>query len=79
MKIQIDVKSVLCGLAVGVAAMFVIGAGEPSNQVGRFQSAGGSGFFITIDTVTGKTWFANVSAANLTRIDGDFFDKKTLQ
>ena len=73
-----DFKSVLIGLAVGVLAMSVIGAGESStNPIGRFQTAAGTGFFMTIDTATGQTWLANLSGTtNLRGIPPDFFDKR---
>jgi streptogramin lyase len=76
MKMTIDLKSALCGLVIGITAMFAIGAETSPNQVGRFQSSGGSGFFLIVDTTNGKAWFANVSAQNLTRIDTGFFDAK---
>jgi hypothetical protein len=60
MKIQIDLKSAVCGLTIGIAAMFVIGADSNSGEVGRYQishSSSGSGDFITIiDTKTGEAW-----------------------
>jgi hypothetical protein len=61
MKIQIDLKSALCGLIIGVAAMFAIGAGTSSNPVGRFQvetgaSAINGGYAIILDTQTGQAW-----------------------
>jgi len=77
MKTQIDIKSALCGLVVGVLAMFAIGAGTSSNQVGRFQTSGGSGFFLTIDTVTGKTWQAGLNV--LSQYTPGFFEKKSVE
>ena len=60
MKIQIDLKSAVGGLAVGIAAMFVIGADSSPNQIGRYRisnSSSGSGDFITlVDTKTGEIW-----------------------
>jgi hypothetical protein len=61
MKIQIDLKSAVCGLAIGIAAMFVMGADSKSGEVGRFQishtSSGNGGDYITIiDTKTGEVW-----------------------
>ncbi|MCW5552649.1 MAG: hypothetical protein KIS67_10895 [Verrucomicrobiae bacterium] len=80
MNSKIDFKSALGGLAVGVLAMLAIGATDgSSNRTGRFQTAGGAGFFITTDTVTGQSWFANVSAANMTHVDKGFFDKKPME
>ncbi|MBE0540117.1 MAG: hypothetical protein IH623_01840 [Verrucomicrobia bacterium] len=76
MNSKIDFKSALCGLAVGVLAMLAIGAGEPSNPVGRYQTAAGFGFFMTVDTATGQAWLANVSAQQLRGIPADFFEKR---
>jgi len=63
MKIQIDLKSAVCGLIIGVAAMFVMGAEQSSsNQVGKYQvqAVPGEnripGYAIIIDTQTGETW-----------------------
>ena len=56
----IDLKSVLCGLIVGVTAMFAIGAGTSSNPVGRYRVQTGTGnnggYAIIIDTQTGQAW-----------------------
>jgi hypothetical protein len=63
MKIQIDLKSALCGLIIGVAAMLVMGAGTTSNQVGKYQIAASAApngsFFSVIDTQTGEVWGAD--------------------
>ncbi len=64
MKTSIDIKSVLLGSFVGIAAMFVIGAGGTSSN-GRYQvvtgnSANGSGVAIMVDTQTGKAWGADI-------------------
>ena len=60
MKIEIDLKSAICGLLAGVAIMFCVGAGTSSNPVGRFQlkgAPGGNGvFFAILDTQTGEVW-----------------------
>ena len=60
MKIQIDIKSALCGLIIGVVAMFVIGAGTSSNPVGKYQIMGAAApngaFFTVLDTQTGEVW-----------------------
>jgi hypothetical protein len=60
MKIQIDLKSALCGLVIGIAAIFAVGAAISSNPVGRFQIQaaydGGKGFALVLDTQTGEVW-----------------------
>lgn len=74
MKTQIDLKSVLCGLAVGVLAMLVIGARTSTNEVGRYQVSSASGFAVMIDTKTGQAW--GYMTASLNRNDNQFFDAK---
>ena len=63
MKTQIDLKSALCGLAVGVLAMLAIGAGTSANGAGRYQAKlvstsypGDRGYVLVVDTQTGKVW-----------------------
>lgn len=61
MKIQIDLKSAVCGLIIGVAVMIGIAAttGRP-DQIGRFQIetgvTGTGGYALILDTTTGKVW-----------------------
>ena len=73
MKTQIDLKSLLCGLAIGVLAMFAVGA-TTSTAPGRFQIAGSPPIFLLVDTTTGKVWTSNFSAAR--PADDDFFAPK---
>ncbi len=75
MNTKIDLKSALCGLVVGVLAMLAIGAGDSSNQVGRYKIAGGAGAFAIIDTATGQAWCANT--ASITGVHPGFWDKKS--
>lgn len=60
MKITIDLKSALCGLAIGLVAMLLIGAGTSSNSVGRYKivtgTSDGKGFALILDTQTGQVW-----------------------
>ncbi len=60
MKIQIDMKSALLGLLVGIAAIFAVGAATSSNPVGRYQIQaaydGSKGFALVLDTQTGEVW-----------------------
>ena len=60
MKIQIDLKSALFGLAVGCAAFFVMGASVSSNPVGKYQVEAGTTpwglYTFVIDTQTGEVW-----------------------
>ena len=74
MNTKIDLKSALCGLAIGVLGMLASGAAESSNRVGRYQIAGGAGTFAILDTATGQAWGANV--ASLQTVQGGFWDKK---
>lgn len=77
MNIKIDRKSALAGIAVGILAMLVIGAGTPSSEAGRYQvvGAGTPSVFVMVDTETGRAWMAN-GTVNQLRSDADFFNKK---
>jgi hypothetical protein len=56
MKIQIDLKSAVCGLIIGVAAMFALGADSSSNQAGKYQVTVGANDVYVLDTQTGEVW-----------------------
>jgi hypothetical protein len=60
MKTQINIKSALFGLFVGVLAVIAIGAETAPNQVGRYRlvtgTNNGHGFALTIDTETGQVY-----------------------
>jgi hypothetical protein len=57
MKTQIDIKSALFGLGVGVLVTFVIGAASPPGPaIGRYQIAGTAGHGLVLDTATGEVW-----------------------
>lgn len=86
MKIQIENKSLLAGLVVGISAMFLMGAdwGEkppvPHYETGRYQAvtiAGANGAqagtAIMIDTSTGQAWAADI---NHDFKNGGFWDVK---
>jgi len=75
MKIQIDIKSVVCGLIIGAATMFVMGADDsPSNQIGRYQISSGAGIAVMVDSKTGQAWVFN--SGGPLRNDGNFFSPK---
>lgn len=66
MKIQIDLKSAVCELIIGVAAMFAMGA-DSTNSAGRYQitaipgsNPNQAGTAIMVDTQTGKAWGADI-------------------
>ncbi len=73
MNTKLDLKSTLCGLAVGVLGMLAIGAGDSSSPTGRYQIAGGAGSFAIVDTATGQAWVANTTAVQGTP---GFWEKK---
>jgi hypothetical protein len=78
MKTQIDLKSAVCGLFIGIITMLAVGAGESSNQIGRYQIAGGNGQFIIVDTTTGQEWEGNfVNNSVLIGFTPGFREKKT--
>jgi hypothetical protein len=77
MKIQIDLKSAVCGLIVGVAAMFALGADSSSNQIGRYQvSSGGPATGIIVDTITGQAWGFQPADTSQWKNDGNFWKVK---
>jgi hypothetical protein len=76
MKAQIDLKSVLCGVAIGVLAVFAIGAGTSSTDIGRYQVSAGQNANVIIDTKTGQAWgFCPQNTAQY-RSDPSFWDAK---
>jgi hypothetical protein len=76
MNTKIDLKSALCGLAVGILAMLAIGASNSSNPIGRYYIASGSGFVTVLDTTTGQVWGANLATPGWQSIHPNFWDKK---
>ena len=74
---KIDLKSAVCGLAVGVLAMFAIGATEQSNGPGRYSVAIGSNHDLVIDTQTGRVWNLRLTnAGDIKGTDADFYSPK---
>lgn len=77
MKIQIDLKSAVCGLLLGVVTMLCLGAapGRP-DQIRRYEvvtgTTGTGGYALLLDTTTGKVWGRVRDFAH----DGNFFDEK---
>ena len=75
-NMKIDLKSALCGLAVGVLAMVAMGSTGSSSTVGRYQVAGGYGFFTIVDTSTGQAWGANFSSPGMQGIQAGYWEPK---
>lgn len=78
MKIQIDLKSAMCGVIIGVVAMLALGSdSSPSNQIGRYQvSSGAEDAAVIVDTVTGRAWAFQPQNTAQWRMDGNFWDAK---
>lgn len=78
MKAQIDIKSALLGIVVGMLTIFAIGAGTSSNAVDKYRVAGASApngsFFVIIDTQTGQAWGSD-SVGNF-KDDRSFWEPK---
>jgi hypothetical protein len=76
MKIQVDPKSALCGLAIGVLAMLAMGADDaaPAIPPARYQVSTGSGISVIVDNQTGQAWMFN--AGGPAHTDGNFFAEK---
>ena len=58
MKMNIDLKSVLFGLALGAITMLAVGTGDSaaSRPLGRYQGAAAQGLLLIVDTATGQAW-----------------------
>ena len=81
MKTQIEIKSILCGIVVGVLAVFVIGAGTSSNPIGKYQmqtlATPNGGFAFVVDTQTGEVWSSDVRTTDWNAgKQGSFFNAK---
>ena len=76
MKIQIDIKSALFGLALGVVAMSAIGAGTSASEAGRYQVSVGQDFFAVVDTKTGEVWGHEANTSGLGGKDGHIWNAK---
>jgi D-alanyl-D-alanine carboxypeptidase len=76
MKITLDLKSMLAGLAIGVCVVLLTGATVSEKEVGRYQISTAAGFALVIDTTTGKVWGANLSGANFNTIHDGFWSVK---
>ena len=75
MKTQLDIKSALIGLGIGILDMLGIAAASPPGPVGRYQVAGTGNHGLIIDTATGRVWhgFFPSSSGNT---DPDFYTPK---
>ena len=79
MKLNIDLKSGLAGLAIGVAAMLTIGAAESeSNKNGRYVcAASGGDVLLVVDSTTGQAWALRPNGVSITGAPAGFFEKKS--
>jgi hypothetical protein len=76
MKTQIDLKSALLGIGVGVFAMFAMGAETSSNEIGRYQVSAAQSFIAIVDTKTGQAWGFGPQNTSQYRNDGNFWNAK---
>ena len=64
MKTQIDVKSTLAGLVIGILATLAVGAGTSSNPVGKYAIGTSMTpwgcISCVLDTQTGEVWGMDV-------------------
>lgn len=74
MKIRIDLKSALCGLLIGVGAMFAMGAENSTTPPARYQVSSGTGITVIVDSQTGQAWMFNAGGPPHT--DPNFFAPK---
>jgi hypothetical protein len=77
MHTKIDLKSALCGLALGVLALFAVGATDtPSHPIGRYQCSAAIDLLLIVDTTTGQAWAIRPGNVSITGAPAGFFDKK---
>ena len=77
MKLNIDLKSVLAGLAIGVAAMLTIGATESeTHKSGRYICAAGGEVLLVVDSTTGQAWALRPNGLSISGAPAGFFEKK---
>jgi hypothetical protein len=76
MKTQIDIKSVLLGIVVGVLTVFAIGAGTSISEVGRYQISASNDFIVMVDTKTGEAWGKAATTDGEGGKDGKFWGAK---
>lgn len=78
MTLKIDLKSILCGLIIGVATMLVIGADSepPRPEIGRYQIVATGTYATIVDSVTGRAWSAAFLNTAQLRNDPDFWPAK---
>ncbi len=76
MKSNIDLKSIITGLVVGIAVMLVLGAESRSNYNGRYQVSSAQGFAVIVDSQTGQAWGFGTANTTQFRNDPNFWDVK---
>lgn len=77
MKTSLDLKSLLLGLCVGIAAVLGIGAAEGESRfVGRYQCSTAGDLMLIIDTATGQAWAQRAAGLSITGAPAGFWDKK---
>jgi hypothetical protein len=78
MKINIDLKSALFGLALGSMTILAVGAANSSSSppLGRYQGAAGQGILLIVDTATGQAWALQPGGVSITGAPAGFFENK---
>ncbi|MEI6195997.1 MAG: hypothetical protein WCS42_16880 [Verrucomicrobiota bacterium] len=76
MKTQIDLKSVLLGVSLGVLTMFALGAGTSPNETGRYQVSSGQTTAVIVDSKTGQAWAFSPVNTGQYRSDPEFWNVK---
>jgi hypothetical protein len=78
MKINIDLKSALFGLALGAMTIIAVGAenSSSSSTPGRYHCAAGQGILLIVDTATGQAWALQPGGVSITGAPAGFFDQK---
>ena len=78
MKMNIDLKSALFGLALGAMTILAVGAANSSSSppLGRYHCAAGTGILLIVDTATGQAWALQPGSVSITGAPAGFFDNK---
>jgi hypothetical protein len=78
MEINIDLKSALSGLALGVMTMLALGAADSASSppLGRYHCAAGQRILLIVDTVTGQAWAMQPGGVTITGAPAGFFERK---
>lgn len=78
MKVEIDLKSALLGLALGAVSVIAVGAAAApaASPIGRYDCSAAQGMLMILDTATGQAWALQPGGVSITGAPAGFFDRK---